>query len=438
LTDFKNVRLGDSQVNKVYLGDNLVWNYVEPDIVAPTTTINPDPISTYNIGQSFWFEVDETCNTYYTLDGTTPTVNSTLYVEPFTLDVTTDVKYFSVDLAGNVESVKTTTLTIAGATPVTTISPASTIQNTIPFTVSLSATNNPTAIYYRLGSGTQQTYSAPFSVNQTSAGVQSAYIAVHYWSVNANGTETEKTITYDTTGAIPSTPTPSVINGENQVTLNWSATTNTTSYSVFRSTVQGTTGSVLIPSQYQTATTFTDTTAIGGTTYYYTVRSANYWRVADSTQVTGLPTSSQPSYRYLKIQGYGATESGQETTTRLVEFEAWEGATNRMTSATILSNDAISTGGAIGTIKDTIKTASGYPIWWTATPNANVVIDLGASYPLTKLNYYGYSINGVQRANRFNILASNTNNGSDWVNIWNMQTNTTLQPILPNGYEKIL
>ena len=47
----------------------------------------------------------------------------------------------------------------------------------------------------------------------------------------------------------------------------------------------------MLPSQYQKQTTYTDTTAIGGTTYYYTVRSANFWRVADSVQVTGQPTA---------------------------------------------------------------------------------------------------------------------------------------------------
>ena len=290
MTDFKNVRLGNSQVNKIYLGENLIWNYEEPDTTAPTTNVNPDPTLFYSAGSKFWLEVSEASNTYYTLDGSTPTTNSTLYTEPITLNVTTTIKYFSVDLNGNVESWKENTVNIVNA-PVTTINPTSTIQNTIPFTVSLSASNNPTATYYKLGTGTQQTYTAPFTVTQDSAGVNSPLITITYWSVNANGTEAEKTITYDTKGAIPSTPIATVINGTNQVTLNWTGTENTTSYSVFRSETQGVLGDVLIPSQYQKQTTYTDTTAIGGTTYYYTVRSANFWRVADSIQVTGQPTA---------------------------------------------------------------------------------------------------------------------------------------------------
>jgi len=144
------------------------------------------------------------------------------------------------------------------------------------------------------------------------------------------------------------------------------------------------------------------------------------------------------SWRYLKIQGYGTSI---DTTTRLIEFEAWHGATNRMTLATILSNDAISTGSTdVNTIKDGVKTigTNTYPIWWSAVPNANVVIDLGDWYALTKLNYYSYSTDVDQRQNRFKVFASTTNNGTDWVLLWDMSANTTPQPVLPNGYEKTL
>lgn len=600
MTDFKNVKLGNSQIAKVYLGENLVWNYVEPDLVAPTTTIYPTPTVAYGAGAKFWFEVDEACDTYYTLDGTTPTVNSTLFTEPFILNSTTIVKYFSVDVAGNVEAVKTTEITIT-ATPVTTISPASTIQNTIPFTVSLSATNNPTAIYYRLGNGTQQTYTAPFEVNQSSAGVGSPLITITYWSVNANGTEAEKTITYDTKGAIPSKPVVSVINGENSVTLNYAPPTlNTTSYSIYRSEVLGVQGDLLY--QYWWDTTYTDNTAIGGTTYYYTVISANYWNATPSDQVvanpivgTGgtlvqrtlkptalwstnmtpnnvaylqdspdsvdanslVPTSTtvapyaevyfgkltdevlegtqkirlsfvddvnwvglyidvyengvlkqsfsetpsyngynnlvaefnfdasiitdktginvaimvrgvlfngttivslraiewvatvrqgavqeppqETGYRYLRIDGYG--ESANDTT-RMIEVEAYVGETNVLLNKAPLSYDVtIDTGSTnIATINDGTKTTTSgtYPIWWSPSPNANVVFDFGTPQAFTKFKYYAYSTAWEQRINQFKFMGSNTNNGTDWVDLWDMSANTTPQPVLPEGYEKIL
>jgi hypothetical protein len=263
LAEIKDIYLGDIRVDKAYIGNDLTFEANPIDTTAPITTVYPTLAvgeAGFPAGTKFWLEVNEACDTYYTLDGSTPTTASTLFTEAFVLNEDTTIKYFSVDLAGNTETVKTTDINI----------------------------NEPAA--------------------------------------------------------------------------------------------------------------------------------------------TG--------WRYLKIEGYGSVE--EPTTTRMIEVEAWEGTTNWMASATILSNQAVDTGGAVTTIKDGIKTASGYPIWWLATPNANVVVDLGAVRALTKLNYYSYSTAAVQRANRFRILASNTNNGTDWTPIWDMSGNTTAQPILPSGFEKVL
>ena len=154
-----------------------------------------------------------------------------------------------------------------------------------------------------------------------------------------------------------------------------------------------------------------------------------------SAQKSATPTAAPSGWRYLKILGYGSVE--EAVTTRMIEVEAWEGATNRMAAATILSNETISTGvggGTIASIKDTVKTTTGYPLWWTATPNANVVVDLGAARALTKLSYYSYSTVDVPRSNRFMILGSNTNNGADWVTLWDNSTGQAgVQPFLPSG-----
>jgi hypothetical protein len=340
-------------------------------------------------------------------------------------------------------------LTVAEEPLLTTINPAETVQNNIPITVTLTANKAGATIHYLIGnSTTTQTYTGPFTVNQNHPNVQGVDIKVTYWSVLNAETEAQKSIIYDTRGAMPSKPVVTATVGENTVTLNWGATSNTTSYNVYRSTTAGQIGTLL--NQYGTALTYTDNTAVGGTTYYYTVRSANYWNVMPSDQVTATPTAppppteTTPSYRFLKIEGYGATEAGQEVTTRMIEVEAWVGTRNALSGKTPISFQTHNAGtwtdaNGKNTITNGVKTSTGYPIWWTSpTPNANVVFDLGVSEPLTKLNYYGYSVSGVQRANRFRILGSNTNNGTDWVELWNMQNNTALQPILPNGYDKTL
>ena len=286
--EIKNVKLGNTQLTKIYVGENLSWIYEAPDITAPITTVYPDPVTgTHYAGQAVRFEVNEMCDTYYTLDGSTPTTGSTKYTDAFILNQTTTIKYFSVDVAGNVETVKTTVFDITGAAlPVTTISPSATVQNNFPITVTLSATD-ATTTYYTINGGTQQTYTAPFVVSQDIQWTTDFVIA--YWSVGDGGTEAQKTITYDTIGAIPAQPVLITTGGDGQITLDWTAGShqNTIAYTVYKSAIQGQAGEVLAGTYSMSGTTWIDTPVSNGFPYYYMVQAGNLGQINNSAQVEG-------------------------------------------------------------------------------------------------------------------------------------------------------
>jgi hypothetical protein len=442
-----NIFLGNTQISKLYLGATLIGGGEISTVTSnrvPTTQFRTNAGSYAGIadqtavsltaGQPLWIDVQEPfvgCRTYYTTDGTEPTAASNLYNNPLTFDTSTTLKVKTISVFGVAAATKTLAVTVAAAS-VTSISPTATTQNTIPITVTLT-NNQGNTIYYRVGTGTQQTYTGPFSVNQSNAGVQSTNITVYYWSTG----EAEKSITYNTSGAIAGKAVVTATPASWYVSVDWNATANATSYNVYRSTTAGILGDLL--SEFNTGLHYDDNTPVNGTTYYYTVRAANYGGAGpNSDQVAATPNAAPSGWRYLKIEGYGSVQ--EATTTRIIEFEAWEGATNWMVYAGFLGNEAINAGNTdVTSIRDTIKTTSGYPIWWNATPNAHVIIDLGAQRALTKLNYYSYSTASVPRTNRFKILASNTNNGADWVAIWDNSTGQAgVQPVLPSGYEKIL
>jgi hypothetical protein len=98
------------------------------DTAAPTTQATP-------AGRSYAGEqlVTLTCDdgtgsgcaaTYYTLDGSVPTASSPLYVAPVRVSSSLTLRFFSVDVAGNVEGARGESYVIDTTPPVTTASPA--------------------------------------------------------------------------------------------------------------------------------------------------------------------------------------------------------------------------------------------------------------------------------------------------------------------------
>ncbi|WPB78689.1 chitobiase/beta-hexosaminidase C-terminal domain-containing protein [Archangium violaceum] len=100
----------------------------DPD--APTTTVSPAG-GTYRTRQNITLACADTgasgcAGTYYTLDGSTPTTGSTRYTSAIALSTDTTLKFFSVDKAGNAETVRTETYAIDPdeTAPTTTATPA--------------------------------------------------------------------------------------------------------------------------------------------------------------------------------------------------------------------------------------------------------------------------------------------------------------------------
>jgi YD repeat-containing protein len=112
---------------QIRYGDGTVINYSYdqagnriaesiPDTTPPTTTASPGGGS-YNTPRSVTLtctDVGSGCDKiYYPTDGTTPTTSSPVYSTPISISVTTTLKFFAMDLAGNGEIVRSQTYTIS-------------------------------------------------------------------------------------------------------------------------------------------------------------------------------------------------------------------------------------------------------------------------------------------------------------------------------------
>jgi fibronectin type 3 domain-containing protein len=130
----------------------------------------------------------------------------------------------------------------------------------------------------------------------------------YYYVVAANGTMESANSNED--DATPSLPPPTGLAAtpaSNQVTLNWSAVTNATSYIVSRALSMAGTYTDLTPSP--TATNFVDSTAVNGTTYWYKVRAVD----ATSQGPNSTPVSATPPGGTGAPTNLTATSSGSTT-----------------------------------------------------------------------------------------------------------------------------
>lgn len=322
--------------------------------------------------------------------------------------------------------------------PKTTISPSEVVQNTIPITITLTTDEAVATIKYRIGTNaTIFTYTGPFTVNQNATGVQGTDITIAYWSEGAEATEEEKTITYDTSGAMPAKPVLTATVGTNQIALDWQPTANTTSYSVYRSTVLGQEGTAI--ANYISPTDYIDTTAIAGTTYYYKVKALNYLNGTSSDQVAAtIPVATAPKgYRYIRQWMNGGWTGGATTELNsLLEFQAisTSGGNVLLGKANLegWAGKLAGTTNPPSNITDGVTTDMyNYCVWSDSTTNIpqKITYDMGKLYTdLTSVKtWHNYASTGRYYNFKIQVCATNSTNDADWTTIVDAMDNETVR-----------
>lgn len=97
-----SIRGVDLAGNVQVVPNSFTWTI---DTVAPTTTASPGG-GEYDNTLQVILTTSEPATIYFTIDGTTPTINSTIYTTPLSIGKTTSLHFFSRDLAGNLEPMR--------------------------------------------------------------------------------------------------------------------------------------------------------------------------------------------------------------------------------------------------------------------------------------------------------------------------------------------
>jgi peptidoglycan/xylan/chitin deacetylase (PgdA/CDA1 family) len=132
------------------------WYNEVTDNIAPTVNATPAG-GLYNTTQNVILAANEAATIYYTTNGSTPTTSSSKYTNPIIISMTTILKFFAVDNAGNPSSIYTEEYTIDTIAPTANANPAGRDYYS-PQNVVLAA-SEISSIYYTLD-GTDPTTSS--------------------------------------------------------------------------------------------------------------------------------------------------------------------------------------------------------------------------------------------------------------------------------------
>ena len=166
-TYFYRVRSFNSGGNS---GSSNVASATTPQMVpAAGPRFNPAPVVWFNAPQTVTISSSTPgASIYYTLDGTNPTVNSTLYTGPITVNRNTTIKTIATATGYLNSPVITGGYTIMAARPI--LTPAPTQYFAEPQTVAISSSTPGAAIYYTVDGSTPTVastlYKQPVTVSQ--------------------------------------------------------------------------------------------------------------------------------------------------------------------------------------------------------------------------------------------------------------------------------
>ena len=223
---------------------------------TPPSTLASPVGGLYNIAQSVTLTCDDGAGsgcdkTYYTTDGTTPTTSSSVYAVPINISTTIMLKFFSTDLAGNSETVKTEVYTIDVTAPTTTANPAGGLYNAtqnVTLTCDESSGSGCDKSYYTINGITPTTssnvYTGPIDIPMTTtlkffstdlAGNSEAIITENYIIDSSSPTTTASPLggAYSTSQSVNLTCDDGAGSGCDKTYYTTDGTTPTTSSSVY-------------------------------------------------------------------------------------------------------------------------------------------------------------------------------------------------------------
>ncbi len=171
-----------------------------------------------------------------------------------------------------------------------------------------------------------------------------------------------------TTPAAPTSLSASAGNG--QITLNWTSSPNTVTYSVYKGPSAGNYGASAIASVSGTASSYTATSLTNGTTYYFAIKATNYGGTSGySNEVSATPTAA-PTYT-VTYNGNGNTGGSVPTD-----------------SNTYLQSASVTVAGNTGNL-----TKSGYTFagWNTAADGSGTTYAVGSALAMGTANVTLYA-----------------------------------------------